>query len=471
MAPANQLDQMQQIVVLMLENRSFDHMLGFLYEGKQTPAGVPFEGLTGTESNIDSTGKAISVWKITPATPDAYLKPGHDPGEGYQATNLQLFGADVPPTPPVATNSGFVTDFEYVLKTQTNRPTVPGTTPADIMAMHTPETLPVLSALAAGYAVSDMWFAPAPTETLPNRAFACAATSLGHMDDSTKYYNCQSIFGLLSQHNLDWRIFGYSGPPLTRNDFPDVTQAPAAHFGVFQDFQTAAAAGTLPPFTFLEPSWGSTGNSQHPTDDVALGEQLIHDVYYALYNGKGWATTLLIITYDEHGGCYDHVPPPLGATTPDASVGEFGFDFTRFGVRVPAVLVSPLIPAGTVLRAPEGMPPFDHTSILATVEHRWNLPPLTGRDKVAADVGGALTAPALRTDDPLHGVTPPSSRASNPAGDAPSHLQQIQAEQVASLIVPGEHRPTRDELAGLHTGADYERFVAERTARWQKAQG
>ncbi|HWG64278.1 MAG TPA: alkaline phosphatase family protein, partial [Streptosporangiaceae bacterium] len=100
-------------------------------------------------------------------------------------------------------------------------------------------------------------------------------------------------------------------------------------------------------------------------------------VYEALRTGPAWAQTLLVVTYDEHGGCYDHVPPPWGATVPDKDAGEFGFDFTRFGVRVPAVLVSPLIAPGTVFRVPAGSVPLDHTSILKTVEQRWTLPALT----------------------------------------------------------------------------------------------
>ena len=167
--------------------------------------------------------------------------------------------------------------------------------------------------------------------------------------------------------------------------FPDTTNAPEAHFGLFTDFQAAAAAGTLPPFTFLEPSWESTGNSQHPNYDVALGEQLIHDVYYALRNGPGWNQTLLIITYDEHGGCYDHVPPPDERRAAGHHAGEYGFDFKRFGLRVPTVLVSPLIPAGTVFRVAASSMPLDHTSILKTVEQRWSLPALTARDAAAPE--------------------------------------------------------------------------------------
>src|SRR6185369_4077036 len=151
-------------------------------------------------------------------------------------------------------------------------------------------------------------------------------------------------------------------------------------------------------------------NSQHPNYDVAPGEQLIHDVYYAVRNGKGWNQTLLIVTYDEHGGCYDHVSPPTGAIPPDHTPGEFGFDFKRFGVRVPAVLVSPLIAPGTVFRVPAGTMPLDHTSVLRTVENRWGIPALTARDASAPDVSAVLTLTKPRTDDPLKGVkVPPAS--------------------------------------------------------------
>ena len=338
-AAANSLGSVEHIVVLVLENRSFDHMLGFLYADSANVSPLtkqPFGGLTGDEVNPDASGASIPVSALTSGTANVYFMPGANPGEGFVATNLQLFDEARPPARIPATNRGFVTDFAATLKGRdAHRPVIPGTTASDIMRVFTPELLPILSGLARGFAVCDHWFSSVPTETFPNRAFLSAAKSQGHMDDSTSRYTSQSIFGLLSAHNLDWSIYGYNNPPLTRLNFPDTTNAPESHFGVFQDFRAAATAGSLGAYTFLEPSWGSSGNSQHPNYDVSLGEQLIHDVYYALRNGPGWNQTLLILTYDEHGGCYDHVPPPTGAVPPDNSAGEFGFDFTGLAFECP----------------------------------------------------------------------------------------------------------------------------------------
>jgi phospholipase C len=200
---------------------------------------------------------------------------------------------------------------------------------------------------------------------------------------------------------------------------------------------------------------------------VALGEQLIHDVYYALYNGPNWNQTLLIITYDEHGGCYDHVPPPLGAVPPDNSAGEDGFDFTRFGPRVPTVLVSPLIAAGTVFRVAANAMPLDHTSILKTVELRWNVPALTARDAAAPDVGAVLSLATPRTDDPLAGVTVPTSTGTNPSANRPSHLQEVYADLVSRLPVPDAEQGTHRAPPKLETGYDYDSYIRERLAAWK----
>ncbi|HEX2821958.1 MAG TPA: alkaline phosphatase family protein [Streptosporangiaceae bacterium] len=428
-------------MVLMLENRSFDHMLGYLYPGNVSPSGQPFEGLAGTESNPGSDGTPVTVFGIEPTTPNAYFMPGADPGEGYMATNDQLYGSNDGPASSglAAPGQGFVTNYAYSLKWETNEKwsIETGTVAGDIMGCFTPATLPVLSALATGYAVCDQWFASVPTETLPNRAFACAATSQGHMDDKTHTFSSPTIFGLLDAASLGWSVYGYKDEPLTKKTFTQIAAADASHFGKFTDFQAAAAAGTLPPYTFLEPSWGSAGNSQHPPYDVALGEQFIHDVYEALRAGPGWPGTLLVITYDEHGGCFDHVPPPWGAVPPDSDAGEFSFGFDRFGVRVPTVLVSPLIAPGTVYRVPAGGTPLDHTSILKTVEQRWNLPTLTARDAAAPAFGDVLTLTTPRTDDVLASVTVPVSTGTNPAAGTVSHLQAVQSELISRGFAAG----------------------------------
>ncbi len=456
----------------MLENRSFDHMLGYLYQdtGNVSPTGQPFEGLTGNETNPDANGNPVSLYQIKATDQNFYFMPGADPGEGYSATNSQLFGTTTAPTPPVATNQGFISDFAYTLGWESKESgwsILPGTTANSIMGMFTPQTLPILSGLARGFAVCDHWYGSAPTETLPNRAFACAATSQGHMDDKTKSFTAPSIFGLLSQNNVSWSIYGYNASPLTRTDFTDTVNQAESHFGLFTDFQAAAANGTLASYVFLEPSWEATGNSQHPNYNVALGEQLIHDVYTALRNGPGWNQTLLILTYDEHGGCYDHVAPPSGAVPPDNTAGEYGFDFTRFGPRVPTVLVSPLIPAGTVFRVPNGSMPFDHTSILKTVQTRFGLPSLTARDAAAPDVSAVLTLTTPRTDDPLAGVTVPQFNEPNPAFAHPSHLLQVHAELVSQLPVPDAAGGMHHTMPPLRTELDYRQYIHDRTEAWK----
>jgi phospholipase C len=459
---ASLLGSIDHIVMLMLENRSLDHMLGFLYtdHGNVSPAGHPFAGLTGNETCPDSSGKSVSVYKIGSNTPNAYFMPGADPGEGYAATNNQLYGSTAAPAAgAVAPMTGFVADYESAIADNKRKHwyVVPGTTPEMIMGCFTEQTLPVLHALAKGYAVCDRWFGSAPTMTMPNRAFVCAGTSQGHMDDVTKTYTAPSIFGLMSQHDLPWKIYGYNHTPLTKLDFPDTSNADASHFGLFTDFQSDCASGSLPAYAFLEPSWNSTGNSQHPNYNVALGEQLLLDVYNAVSQGPAWNKTLLIITFDEHGGCYDHVPPPWGATPPDNSVGEFGFRFNRFGPRVPTLLVSPLIDAGTVFRVPDSATPLDHTSIQATIEKRWQLPALTKRDAAAEDVGAVLTLGQPRTDNPLQGISGPAAPSTPKAlAEQPSHLQQVQAELMARTDGSAGGVPR-----SLTTNAEFEHFISQ----------
>jgi phospholipase C len=489
------LDSIDHVVLVMLENRSFDHMLGFLY-----PKSGDFDGLDGTESNADANGNQVRVFPITSGIQNAYYFPLANPSEGYKATNEQLFSSATPPASGKAANDGFVTSFAWELDHPAHPldPKLAGAVPASIMGMYAADTLPVLSGLAKGFAVCDGWFASVPTQTFPNRAFAVAGTSLGYTDNSargTPAFNTPSAFGKLADAGHTWKIYGYSGRPLTSHDFPD-TLTPGPNGEVvsgFARFQADAASGSLAAFSYIEPEWATHSktageqaddkhnfhveNDQHPVSNLAVGEKLLYDIYQALRNGPAWEKTLLIITYDEHGGNYDHVPPPTGATAPDGVIGSSGFDFTRFGVRVPAVLVSPLIPEGTILHAPsDGRPPFDHTSIIATLRARFAIGALGRRDAAAPDVGSALTLQTPRTDDPLAGIEPPTAAdpvlqaGSPPVGAAPSSFLEAKAVAAAALPVPAD--PIADPEATvktLKTAADQYNFIQERRAAWRAA--
>jgi phospholipase C len=494
------LDSIDHMVLVMLENRSFDHMLGFLY-----PKSGNFEGLDGTESNLDADGNEARVFEIIPGTQNAYYFPLANPAEGYQATNEQLFSSITAPASGQAANDGFVTSFATELQHPPHSldPKLAGAAPGSIMGMYAAETLPVLSGLAKGFAVCDGWFASVPTQTLPNRAFAVAGTSRGFADNTAHglpVFRTPSVFGKLADAGQTWKIYGYSGVPLTARDFPDTVQ-PGPNGEVvsgFARFQSDAAAGTLAAFSYIEPEWATyprstdppdvihaddehnfnVENDQHPVSNLAVGEKLLYDIYQALRsNGPAWEKTLLIITYDEHGGNYDHVHPPTGAIAPDQMIGHLGFDFTRFGVRVPAVFVSPLIPEGTILHAPgDGRPPFDHTSIIATLRARFGIGALGKRDAAAPDVGSILTLQMPRTDDPLAAIEPPTAAdpvlqpGSPPVGVAPSAFLEAKAVAAAALPVPAD--PIADPQAKvktLRTAADQYTFIQQRLAAWQAA--
>jgi phospholipase C len=173
-----------------------------------------------------------------------------------------------------------------------------------------------------------------------------------------------------------------------------------------------------------------------------------------------------LITYDEHGGNYDHVAPPWGATPPgDGTVGENGFDFTRFGVRVPALLISPRTVAGTVFRAKRGV--IDHTSVLKTIELLWGLNPLTARDKAAPDLGDVLTLAAPRADDPLVGIQIPVSNAKHPNSAQPSHIDLIHAAKVADLPLRNEQGSYDKQIPpDLSSSAAISDYIQMRTAAW-----
>ncbi|NQY64457.1 MAG: phosphoesterase [Alteromonadaceae bacterium] len=483
------LENIEHFVVIMLENRSFDHIFGFLYENDSPSNNKPFDGLTGKEFNLDQDGGKVFVSKLETTDPYCYFTPKADPGEGFIATSAQLYQhnmlvhADSAPT-----NGGFVTDYQYTLgwEPSDNYIIYPGADAQGIMAMHTPETLPILSTLAKEYAVCDRWFCSAPTETQPNRAFMHMATSQGLIKNNWHHeFTSKSIFTALQEQNASWSIYAYEDTQkqlqMTRFDIADLKNAPKTHFGAFSDFKTAAKSGTLANYVFLEPNWGTEGNSMHPNYNAANAEQYIKEIYETLVKSPLWEKTMLIVTFDEHGGCYDHVAPPANAVSPDDIAASNGFDFTRFGVRVPTILISPYIKAGTVHRVPEPdeyqpgkgespklePTPFDHTSILKTVEMRFGVQPLTKRDAAAPHFADVLTLDKPRMENVLANVKAPTAKL--PTGTVtskPTELQKGIANRVSQYPDPqekGGHKPF--ERYHWHSGDDMMEWAND---RWQR---
>jgi phospholipase C len=393
--------EIKHVVVLMLENRSFDCLLGRLY-----PKSDAFDGLDGSESNPwhkpDGTVEDIRVWNSAEITAEAARLPDPEPGELFSDVNLQLFGLDAAPGAPV-TMSGFVDD--YARQPPPYRPVHPG----GVMHYFRPAQVPVISRLAAAFGVSDRWHASAPCETWPNRYFAHCGTAGGDVNNDVGYFPYQlprtmpTIFRRLGRCGYNWRIY-----------FHDVSQTATlldlwpkipTHFCFFEEeFERHCRTGRLPAYSFIEPRYfpgllsKKPPNDQHPPHNLLYGEQLLASVYNAVRNAPTWPQTLLIVTYDEHGGCFDHVPPP--PAVPPGGPYPAGFRFDRYGVRVPAVIVSPHVAPGSVIRPPanpDGGPttPFDHASIPATLGRLFDLgPPLTARVAAAPDLLGALTLAA-----------------------------------------------------------------------------
>ncbi len=380
---AGNLAKIRHVVVVMLENRSFDNMLGWLYadQGNVPPLNLPSQGRPSFDGLLQPT-VSDAFWNpgdadffSTPGTepdkvfasegttgPSPFTVPDPDPNELFPNFSFQIFGTQTPAENQPATMLGFLVDYLIATGNDLNAA-------KHIMESYSPGQVPVLSQLARSYAVCDRWFGSVPAQTWPNRGFVHTGTSRGQVTNSSPFaYNTETIFEVLQKTGNSWGIYKDTVvPSLTKLMYPRLGLFPL-HFHQFDQFKADAKDGTLPCYSFVEPSFTIEPNDQHSPHNVTAGERFLAEVWAAVSSGANSAQTLLVITYDEHGGCYDHVPPPWGALSPDAASfpGAQGFRFNRFGVRVPAVVVTPLIEPGTVFRSPTGVP-FDHTSILATL--------------------------------------------------------------------------------------------------------
>ena len=461
------LDSIDHVVLVMLENRSFDHMLGFLY-----PKSGNFDGLDGTESNLAADGSEVKVFPITPDIQNAYYFPLANPAEGYKATNDQLFSSDTPPASGEAANDGFVTSFASELQHPAHPldPKLVGAVPASIMGMYAAETLPVLSGLAKGFAVCDGWFASVPTQTFPNRAFAVAGTSLGYVDNSARglpAFNTPSVFGKLADAGQTWKIYGYSGEPLTSHDFPDTVQ-PGPNGEVvsgFARFQSDAANGNArrllvhragvgdapPDRPARQPDDGHNWhleNDQHPISNLAIGEKLLYDVYQALQQrpslGKDPAHHHLRRARRQ---LRPRAPADGGDRTGqrDRLLGVRLHAFRSPGTRGPRLSAHPgrHDPARAQRRGhPSTTPRSSRPSALVSASGRSETatPPLP-------DVGSILTLATPRTDDPLAGLQPPTARtrSSYPAHPPSARPQAPSLKQMPWPLRLSPSRRTRSQ--------------------------
>jgi phospholipase C len=392
---ATGLDQLKHIVVLMMENRSFDHMLGSL-----TAANPKIDGITEQLSNPDTTGALVKPQPL--ADFQGQLDP--DPDHHFPAVDLQIFGGDTSAN-RVANMQGFVRSYFNqrgdVAHSQ------------KIAYYFKQSDLPVLTTLALEFAVFNRWFASIPGPTICNRAFAHYGTSFGRvdMDPFDVIEPIKSIYARLinasPKHTA--KVYYYDTTSSTM-EVVNLLQNQPELFGTYKQFLSDCDKNLLPEYSFVEPNYSDhttdggeeVASDQHPDHDVRAGENLIAEVYMRIRKNKNlWPSTALLVVYDEHGGIYDHVVPPackpdqFPSAQLDPGTGK-PFQFDRLGVRVPAILISPWIPANTVVDRV-----FDHASIPATVAKFFQVVAPCSSRETSADV---FIEPNVQPVDPSRNI-------------------------------------------------------------------
>jgi len=390
------------LIVVMMENHSFDNLLGTLSRsGKPRADGFTFDALGRvTNSNPDAAGNPVRAFPF-PTTAQ-----GDHVGQSWNSTHEQINGGRM---------DGFA---RYVDDPQP-------------MGYWTKDVLPFIHSFAETFPVANRWFCSAPCQTYPNRRFLMAATAYGNIStDSSSFLDPPppngTIFDRLHAYGISWRNYFTDLPatgiiPSTIEKYP-ANIVPIARF--FADLK----AGTLPAVSFVDPEFGAlgevggplsqvpgmaqlgaklsaTGGDEENPQDMKYGEAWAHDVVNAILQSPAWPRTLLVYTYDEHGGYYDHVPPPKTLAPddipPKLAPGDVKGGYRQLGPRVPAIVASPYAKKGVTNVV------HDHTSVLATIEAKWNLPALTYRDANAETVMDFLDVSRARFLDPPVIAGPP----------------------------------------------------------------
>ena len=382
--PHEQLTEINHIVVLMLENRSFDHMLGYLSHPAEGHLRADVDGLTGNERN-EYEGVQYPVQRM------AAPKMNGDPCHAWHCVEDQLNN----------NNGGFVKNYANVVEEDFEW----------IMHYFNADDVPVYHHLAKEFSICDRWFCSLPGPTQPNRAYALAGTSDSRKENFTskelllgKGWLGRTIFEMLPP-SVSWKIYSHDIAAL--RFFKKFRTALVPQIDKINKFFDHAAAGTLANVTWIDPDFGiavypGPPNDDHPPHDMRHCQNLVSNVYNALLASPNWSRTLLIVTYDEHGGYYDHVSPR------DFNAVDSDPEFAKYGVRVPAFLISPWVAKQAAYgSATHGLQPdelvFDHTSTLRTILRRFcsvggAVPNMTARVDAANDLSVLLTESQARTD-------------------------------------------------------------------------
>jgi phospholipase C len=355
--------QLQHIVVLMMENHSFDNHLGGL-----------------TRKGVD----AVAAGPAAPSTCQA----GYTISQSWDASHQSWDGGR---------NDGFVTACG-----------------PESMYHYTPEQLPYYYALASTFPVCDRYFASVMAQTYPNRRFLIAGSAFGQVGDplptptdpNPRPWGFGTVLDMLNAYGITWKNYFADLP--TVGLFPYVVENNPGNVVPMADFFTDCAAGTLPHFSIVDPE-SFEGSEENP-QDVQTGAYYAYRVIDAVMKSPAWPSTALVLTFDEHGGYYDHVAPVPAVRPddipPDVPAGDtYGDLYTWTGFRVPTVVVSPWARANYVSHTV-----YDHTSILRLVESKWNLPALSNRDANANAMLDCFDfrSPAFLTPPILAPAPPPT---------------------------------------------------------------
>lgn len=433
------VQDIEHFIVLMLENRSFDHFMG------QRPGADGILGKNGKPrfSNDDPAGGTVPAAGNAPFS--IPTKHGLGPFHNLTDVNEQLFGTKTPSAKAVPDMSGFVASYREALTSDTHD----NFTDADlavVMQSFEPAALPTINALADNFVLCDAWFSEVPGPTHPNRLYIHAGTSQGFIHNVfQRPFDLLTIYEVLQRNGNTWTVYDFD-----LNEVKHFTRI-ADQLDNFRrftpDFGQDVETGKLPNYSFIIPRFSSThhteSNDQHAPHDVRWGEQLIADIYETLRkNDAVWNASAFIVTYDEHGGFYDHVAPPaavnpdgINSPRPDDNFHNHPpppFSFNRLGIRVPAVIASPWVAKGAVVHDQ-----LQHTSILRTVRERFGISqPLTKREAVAPSFAGIFDQPSARKNTPATlprpkmPTLPPPDHHANPGNQFPDDLQRDMMEGV-----------------------------------------